>query len=93
MNKIIHIANRLHDSKAWTPEQCLREALTDFATGDIAVSDAGIKGEVKQLAIHYYIEHSDGRLRPCHYVAGMNSAEYVALLTLSLQKAIEDWRA
>jgi hypothetical protein len=89
---VVNFADHSGNSKHWTPKYALETALADLESGELATRD-GQQGKVIQLAVHYYVEYPDGRLRPSHYVAGMTSAEYVALLTLSLQKAIDDWRA
>lgn len=92
MGELKHFADASRDSKHWTPEQCLEAALADLRSGELATV-RGEVGRITQLAVHFYVKGSDGRLRPCHYIAGMDNAEYVALLALSQQKAIDDWRS
>jgi hypothetical protein len=92
MGTVVNFADTTRNCKHWSPEQALEEALKDLRSGEMATRNNGEVGKVTQLSIHFYIEGSDGRLLPCHYVSGMSHAEYIALLTLSLQRGIEDWR-
>lgn len=72
----------------------MQAALDELRSGEMAKSMAtgATMGVVKQLAVHYYIETPDKRLKPCYYVAGMSHSEYIALLSVSLQTALDDWR-
>lgn len=92
MGEVKRFADHASSSKCWTPEQCLESALGELRSGE-AATVRGVRGEITQIAVSYYVKMPDGSLRSCYYIAGMNHPEHVAMLALSLQKAIEDWQA
>lgn len=84
MSKVTNIANKLKDSKARTPEQCVAECLDDIRSGAV---------KPVQLIVCFFEELEDDRLRPGYYVANMSRAEHISLLELAKARAIEDWRS
>lgn len=83
--KIVPIYSKHPNNTTWSPEQLLEELLADLRAGKIHPTNLMV----------YWLDDDgkpDGRLIPRRWIANVTKAEEIALHTLGVHKAIEDWR-
>lgn len=73
-------ADKANDNRLWSADDCLEDAARS------------IKGKKVHLAVHWFEMKEDGT-RVHHYsAANCTYTEHIALLSLALNRIIEDWK-
>lgn len=76
-------ADKAADSRLWSPQDALEDLLAEIRAGRIKPTS---------LAIHYWEGMPESGLEHHYSAAGLTYPSHIALLTVGLDRVVQDWK-
>ncbi len=80
---VVRLADVKSDSALWSVRDCLVAMIEDIDKGEI---------DPDCVAIHYFENLENGRMRPGYYLANMNHEKHIGMLHVAIQDCCDRWR-